>query len=64
MDPSQVQLIADKLNVSNDDVIDMNRRMTNQDQSLNAPISRMDGDNGEWQDLLADERDNQEKSIL
>ena len=60
MDPSQVQLIADKLNVSNDDVIDMNRRMTNQDQSLNAPISKMDGDNGEWQDLLADNRDNQE----
>ena len=60
MDPSQVQLIADKLNVSNDDVIDMNRRMTNQDQSLNAPISKMDGDNGEWQDLLADNRENQE----
>ena len=60
MDPSQVQLIADKLNVSNDDVIDMNRRLSNQDQSLNAPISKMDGDNGEWQDLLADNRENQE----
>merc|ERR1712093_649842 len=55
MDPTQVQLIANKLNVSNNDVIDMNRRMTNQDQSLNAPISRIDGDGGEWQDLLADE---------
>ena len=39
----------------------MNRRMTNHDQSLNAPISKIDGDSGEWQDLLADERDDQEK---
>ncbi len=61
MDPNQVELIANKLNVSHKDVIDMNRRMTNHDQSLNAPISKIDGDSGEWQDLLADERDDQEK---
>ena len=50
------------INVSKEDVVDMNRRMVNHDQSLNAPISKIDGENGEWQDLLADDRDNQEKT--
>ena len=61
MDLKHVDLISDKLNVSKEDVIDMNRRMTNHDQSLNSPISRTEGDGGEWQDLLSDERENQEQ---
>jgi len=61
MDLEHVDLISNKLNVSKEDVIDMNRRMTNHDQSLNSPISRADGDGGEWQDLLSDERENQEQ---
>ena len=61
MNFEQVEHIAKKLQVSEKDVIEMNRRMTNTDQSLNAPISRSDGDMGEWQDLLADNRINQEK---
>merc|ERR1711998_305704 len=52
----QVEHIAKKLNVSNEEVVDMNRRMTNHDQSLNAPIGKNEGESGEWQDLLADER--------
>ncbi len=63
MDIDQVDHIAKKLNVSKKDVIDMNRRMTNQDQSLNAPIGKTDGESGEWQDLLADERSDQEETI-
>ncbi len=59
----QVEHIAEKLNVSNEEVIDMNRRMTNHDQSLNAPIAKSDGESGEWQDLLADERQDQEQQI-
>ena len=61
MDLEHVDLISNKLNVSKEDVIDMNRRMTNHDQSLNSPISRTEGDGGEWQDLLSDERENQEQ---
>ena len=61
MDLEHVDMISNKLNVSKEDVIDMNRRMTNHDQSLNSPISRSDSDGGEWQDLLSDERDNQEQ---
>ena len=60
MNFEQVEHIANKLQVSKQDVIDMNRRMTNTDQSLNAPISRSEGETGEWQDLLADTRINQE----
>jgi RNA polymerase sigma-32 factor len=53
--PEQVEHIATKLGVTNDEVISMNRRMAGQETSLNAPM-RHDGDGGgEWQDWLVDE---------
>ena len=48
--PDQVAIIAKRLGVTNQDVIDMNRRLGG-DASLNAPI-RDDGEAGEWQDWL------------
>ena len=54
----QVQIIAKRLGVPEQDVVDMNRRLGG-DASLNAPI-REDGDSGEWQDWLADDSDSQE----
>jgi RNA polymerase sigma-32 factor len=56
--PDQVQIIAKRLGVTTQDVIDMNRRLGG-DASLNAPI-REDGDSGEWQDWLADDSESQE----
>ena len=56
--PDQVGLIATSLGVSEQDVVDMNRRLGG-DASLNAPI-REEGDGGEWQDWLVDESDSQE----
>src|ERR671935_1700046 len=56
--PDQVQVIAKRLGVTEQDVVEMNRRLGG-DVSLNAPI-RNDGDTGEWQDWLVDDRDNQE----
>ncbi|MCA8887296.1 MAG: sigma-70 family RNA polymerase sigma factor, partial [Parvularculaceae bacterium] len=53
--PDQVQLIADKLGVTNDDVISMNRRMSGGETSLNAPLGRGEEGGGEWQDWLVDE---------
>ena len=50
--PENVALIAQRLGVSQQDVIEMNRRMGG-DASLNAPL-RADSEN-EWQDWLADE---------
>src|SRR5579859_5778330 len=52
MRPDQVQTIAKRLGVTDQDVIDMNRRLGG-DASLNAPI-RDDGEAGEWQDWLVD----------
>src|SRR5262247_2081878 len=51
--PDQVKLIAKRLGVTEQDVVDMNRRLGG-DVSLNAPI-RDDGNSGQWQDWLVDE---------
>lgn len=58
MRPDQVQTIAKRLGVTEQDVIEMNRRLGG-DASLNSPI-RDDGDPGEWQDWLVDTTPNQE----
>src|SRR5438067_2941344 len=55
MRPDQVKLIAKRLGVTDQDVVDMNRRLGG-DASLNAPI-REEGDSGEWQDWLVDDSD-------
>jgi RNA polymerase sigma-32 factor len=60
--PEQVQIIAKRLGVTEQDVIDMNRRLGG-DVSLNAPI-REDGDSGEWQDWLVDESSSQEARLV
>ena len=62
MRPDQVKLIAKRLGVPEQDVIDMNRRLGG-DASLNAPI-REDGDAGEWQDWLVDHSDSQETRLV
>jgi RNA polymerase sigma-32 factor len=59
--PDQVKLIAKRLGVSDQDVVDMNRRLGG-DVSLNAPI-REDGDSGEWQDWLVDDVSDQETRL-
>jgi RNA polymerase sigma-32 factor len=56
--PEQVKQIATSLGVTEQDVVDMNRRLGG-DASLNAPI-RDDGEPGEWQDWLVDTSPNQE----
>jgi len=61
MHPDQVKLIANRLGVTEQDVTDMNRRLSG-DASLNAPI-REDGNSSEWQDWLIDERDSQEATL-
>jgi RNA polymerase sigma-32 factor len=53
-----LETIATKLKVSEQEVINMNRRMSGPDSSLNAPV-RADSE-GEWQDWLVDDSDNQE----
>ena len=59
--PETVKAIADRLDVTEDDVISMNRRLSGGDHSLNVPL-RADGES-EWQDWLVDESATQEKTI-
>jgi len=60
--PEHVQQIATKLGVTEQDVIDMNRRLGG-DASLNAPLRGDVEGGGEWQDWLADDQDSQETVI-
>jgi RNA polymerase sigma-32 factor len=59
LSPERVTLIAQKLDVPEQDVVNMNRRLASPDHSLNAPL-KIDGE-GEWQDWLVDESENQEQ---
>ncbi len=61
MTPEQVHEIATKLDVPEQDVVNMNRRLSSPDHSLNAPL-RADSD-GEWQDWLVDDRETQEDTV-
>jgi RNA polymerase sigma-32 factor len=61
--PEQVSEIATRLNVSEDEVVSMNRRLSG-DASLNAPIRASEGESGEWQDWLVDDHDSQEDMLV
>jgi RNA polymerase sigma-32 factor len=60
LQPEQVAKIARMLDVPEQDVVSMNRRLAAPDHSLNATV-RQDSE-GEWQDWLVDETDSQETS--
>ncbi|MDD7911933.1 MULTISPECIES: RNA polymerase sigma factor RpoH [Pseudovibrio] len=60
--PDQVKEIATTLGVNEDEVVNMNRRLSG-DASLNAPLRSTEGESGEWQDWLVDDGESQE-SIL
>src|SRR4051794_3968367 len=58
--PDQVKQIATRLGVTEQDVVEMNRRLGG-DASLNAPL-REEGE-GEWQDWLVDDSASQEQIL-
>lgn len=51
----QAEQVADALQVSIQDVIDMDRRLSSPDVSLNAPRSREDGEGAEFMETLVDD---------
>ena len=55
LDQEQAETVATALNVSAQDVIDMERRLASPDVSLNAPRGRDDDDGAEFMDTLVDE---------
>lgn len=60
--PEKVKAIAERLDVTEADVVSMNRRLQSPDHSLNAPL-RVDGE-GEWQDWLVDDNQVSQESRL
>ncbi|MBX3509416.1 MAG: RNA polymerase sigma factor RpoH [Parvibaculum sp.] len=62
LNPEQVKEISERLGVTEDEVVSMNRRMAGPDNSLNAPL-RQDSESGEWQDWLVDDRADQEAAL-
>jgi len=61
--PDQVTHIATRLGVTEQDVVDMNRRMSG-DASLNAPLRTEGEGGGEWQDWLVDDSASQENILV
>jgi RNA polymerase sigma-32 factor len=61
LQPEQVAEIARVLDVPEQEVVSMNRRLAGPDHSLNAPV-RSDSE-GEWQDWLVDETESPELAI-
>jgi RNA polymerase sigma-32 factor len=59
--PDQVEEISTKLGVSETEVINMNRRLSGPDASLNVQVGEEGG--GEWQDWLASEEDSAETTL-
>ena len=56
MRPENVARIANDLGVSEEEVVNMNRRLSGGDSSLNAMVGGTDGDSAtQWQDWLEDE---------
>ena len=56
MRPENVARIARDLNVTEQEVVDMNRRLAGADASLNAQVGSAEGDSAtQWQDWLEDE---------
>ena len=60
--PELVTEIAGRLDVSENDVIDMNRRMSGHDQSLNNPFSQDNEE--EWINSLVDDGENHENKFI
>jgi len=60
--PEHVGQIAERLGVPHDEVVNMNRRLSAADQSLNAPV-REEGE-GEWIDWLAEDEPDQEARYI
>ncbi|EIM27584.1 RNA polymerase sigma factor RpoH [Microvirga lotononidis] len=61
--PEHVKQIATQLGVTEQDVVDMNRRLGG-DSSLNAPLRDEGEGGGEWQDWLVDNSQSQEQVLV
>ena len=61
--PSHVKEISKRLNVKEEEVVSMNRRLLGKEKSLNDPIKKDDENSGEWQDWIIDDKIDQELKL-
>ena len=61
LNPENLEKISKQLNVPEKEVVNMNRRLSGADPSLNAKISSDDGSQTEWQDWIEADKPNQEE---
>jgi RNA polymerase sigma-32 factor len=61
LSPKNLKEISKTLNVKEEEVVSMNRRLSAKEKSLNDPIN--DGDGAEWQDWIVDENLDQELKL-
>ncbi len=61
LNPENLEKISNQLNVPEKEVVNMNRRLSGADPSLNAKISSDDGSQTEWQDWIEADTPNQEE---
>ena len=61
LNPENLEKISKQLNVPEKEVVNMNRRLSGADPSLNAKISSDDGSQTEWQDWIEADTPNQEE---
>jgi len=61
LSPKNLKEISKTLNVKEEEVVSMNRRLFGKEKSLNDPIN--DGDGTEWQDWIVDENLDQELKL-
>jgi RNA polymerase sigma-32 factor len=62
LNPENLEKISTQLNVPEKEVVNMNRRLSGGDPSLNAPINADGEQTGEWQDWLESDEPNQEET--
>ena len=60
--PENLKKLSTQLNVPEKEVVNMNRRLSGGDPSLNAPISSDGEKSGEWQEWLISDEANQEEA--
>ncbi len=64
LNPENLDKISKQLNVPEKEVVNMNRRLSGADPSLNAKISTDDGSQTEWQDWIEADTPNQEEEYV
>ena len=63
LNPDQAKRLSEELDVKQDEIVNMNRRLASKDLSLNAPVGQDEGSTVEFQDQLEDDGASPEETM-